>query len=52
MELNQDEVNKIFDNIVHDVLNDPEIQKIAEEQDLLHGRGSLTAEDLKMRFTI
>ena len=52
MELDQDEVNKIFDKIVYDVLNDPKIQKIAEEQDLLYGRGSLTSEDLKIQFTI
>ncbi len=48
--VNSHDAGVIFNKIVNDVLNDPEVQKQAEEEQRLYG--TLTEEDLKMRFTI
>lgn len=44
------EMAEIFEQVMENVLNDPETARQAEEWHQLYG--TLTAEDLKMQFTI
>ena len=43
---------KIFEKILEEVNNDPKVKLYAEELEQLMGESSLTADDLKKRFTI